>query len=640
MQIESVIRPLPIWQGVSPFEIENTFRIREPDARTKSAGRRGRCRARCRSRGRSRSARSAAAPMSAVESITGRVPGSRGRIVTFVRSRGDLELGARLVGPRREQDLVVVARRQVDADDDPARLRLAAEEAGRLVLGGDVDQIAARRRRDRERGEGQRRADRPAEPATGCAPEPCIEPRMSPSLRASARFASRDEAGIAVGRLRAVEAATKSFETRVLFRHIDEPGLHTIETYERLGGYTALKTRVPRPRARRSRQRVRGFRPARPRRRRLLDGQEGELPAARRHGQVPLLQRRRVRARHLQGPRADVQEPARARRGRRDRRDGGRRDPRVHLHPRRVRRDRRPPRRRRRRGLRRRLPRRRHPRHRGQRQHRRPPRRRRLHLRRGDGAARLARGQARQPAPEAAVPGDPGPLRRPDADQQRRDADEPPERRQQRRRLVQELRHRAVDRHQGRLRLRLRPAARATTRSSSASPPATSSTASPAARPRAARSRPGTRAAPPRPVLGPEELDLPYSFEALAEAGSMLGSGAIIVADDSRLDPGDGAADRALLPARVVRQVQPLPRGHELDREDARARRPRRGHPDGPRHHRLGPGQHHRPLPLRPRRRDGDAGRPRWSAAGARSSRRRSPAPARPARRRSTSSPP
>jgi len=35
------------------------------------------------------------------------------------------------------------------------------------------------------------------------------------------------------------------------------------------------------------------------------------------------------------------------------------------------------------------------------------------------------------------------------------------------------------------------------------------------------------------PVLGPEELDLPYSFEAMADAGSMLGSGAIIVADDS-----------------------------------------------------------------------------------------------------------
>jgi NADH-quinone oxidoreductase subunit F len=35
------------------------------------------------------------------------------------------------------------------------------------------------------------------------------------------------------------------------------------------------------------------------------------------------------------------------------------------------------------------------------------------------------------------------------------------------------------------------------------------------------------------PVLGPDELDLPYSFEAMAEAGSMLGSGAIIIADET-----------------------------------------------------------------------------------------------------------
>jgi NADH-quinone oxidoreductase subunit F len=34
------------------------------------------------------------------------------------------------------------------------------------------------------------------------------------------------------------------------------------------------------------------------------------------------------------------------------------------------------------------------------------------------------------------------------------------------------------------------------------------------------------------PVLKPEDLDRPYSFEAMAEAGSMLGSGSIIVADD------------------------------------------------------------------------------------------------------------
>jgi NADH-quinone oxidoreductase subunit F len=35
------------------------------------------------------------------------------------------------------------------------------------------------------------------------------------------------------------------------------------------------------------------------------------------------------------------------------------------------------------------------------------------------------------------------------------------------------------------------------------------------------------------PVLTEEHLDLPYDFEHMAEAGSMLGSGAIIVIDDS-----------------------------------------------------------------------------------------------------------
>ena len=58
-----------------------------------------------------------------------------------------------------------------------------------------------------------------------------------------------------------------------------------------------------------------------------------------------------------------------------------------------------------------------------------------------------------------------------------------------------------------------------------------------------------------------------------------------------------------------LRQVHAVPRGHELDREDARAHRARRGHADGPRHHGLGPGADHRQLPVRARRRDGDAGR-------------------------------
>ena len=44
------------------------------------------------------------------------------------------------------------------------------------------------------------------------------------------------------------------------------------------------------------------------------------------------------------------------------------------------------------------------------------------------------------------------------------------------------------------------------------------------------------------------------------------------------------AAAGRVLPPRVVRQVRALPRGHELDREDARADRRGRGHADGPRH--------------------------------------------------------
>ena len=204
----------------------------------------------------------------------------------------------------------------------------------------------------------------------------------------------------------------------------------------------------------------RGVRPQGPRGRRILDGQEGLVPAARRHGEVPLLQRRRVRARHLQGPRAHVQEPARAGRGHRDLGARRRRVLRLHLHPRRVLGGRRRPGRRRCRGLRGRVSGREHPGLRLPDRAGRPPRRRRLHLRRGDRAPRLARGQARKPAPEAAVPRDPGPLRRADADQQRRDADERAADRHQRIPVVQDDGHRAVHGHEGRLRLGLREAPR------------------------------------------------------------------------------------------------------------------------------------------------------------------------------------
>ena len=90
-----------------------------------------------------------------------------------------------------------------------------------------------------------------------------------------------------------------------------------------------------------------------------------------------------------------------------------------------------------------------------------PPRRRRLHLRRGDSAARVARGQARPAALEAAVPGDPGPVRVADADQQRRDDHERAEGARARPGGVLEDRRAArLDRHARLLPLRQRREAR------------------------------------------------------------------------------------------------------------------------------------------------------------------------------------
>ena len=149
------------------------------------------------------------------------------------------------------------------------------------------------------------------------------------------------------------------------------------------------------------------------------------------------------------------------------------------------------------------------------------------------GAARLAGGQARQPAAEAAVPRQPGPLPGPDADQQRRDA-----------------RDGARDH---------RAWAARSTRSSAPRPrPAPSSSrvsghvqrpgnyeielGHPLARDHLRARRRPARGAPVKcwfpggssaPVLTAADLDVPYDFDSLAKAGSMLGSGAIIVVDDS-----------------------------------------------------------------------------------------------------------
>ena len=175
--------------------------------------------------------------------------------------------------------------------------------------------------------------------------------------------------------------------------------------------------------ARRAHPAGQGLRAARPRRRGLPDRHEvGLHPAGRRQAALPRRQRRRVRAGHLQGHPADDGQPAHARRGRDHRRRtrSARNTAFIYVRgevaPRRsagcsaaVAR-----------GVRRRLPRQGHPRLRLRPRRRRARRRRGLHLRRGDGAARLARGPPRPAAAAPAVPRRRRPLRLPDGRQQRR----------------------------------------------------------------------------------------------------------------------------------------------------------------------------------------------------------------------------
>ncbi len=121
--------------------------------------------------------------------------------------------------------------------------------------------------------------------------------------------------------------------------------------------------------------------------------------------EVHLLQRRRERAGHVQGSRADGAQPAPALRGLPDRLLGDRREGRLHLHPRRVLPRAADPRGGAREGLRAGLRRQEHHGLRLRLRHRHPPRRRRVRGGRRDRADRVARGQARAAAHQAAVPG-------------------------------------------------------------------------------------------------------------------------------------------------------------------------------------------------------------------------------------------
>ena len=63
--------------------------------------------------------------------------------------------------------------------------------------------------------------------------------------------------------------------------------------------------------------------------------------------------------------------------------------------------------------------------------------------------------------------------------------------------------------------------------------------------------------------------DVRMDFKSLAAAGSMLGSGAMVVCAEGTLHAGHGAQRRALFPQRILRQVRAVPRGLAKDGRDA-----------------------------------------------------------------------
>ena len=359
----------------------------------------------------------------------------------------------------------------------------------------------------------------------------------------------------------------------------------SIETYRRA-------RRLPVARARRCKEieperapeRARGLRPARPRRRRLLDGQEGLVPAARRHGQVPLLQRRRVRARHLQGPRADAEEPPPADRGRHDR---GARAPAPtaafifirgeyaagRRHPRRAR-----------------SPRPTRPAT-SARTSSAPAIEVELVVHRGAGAYICGeetalldslegkRGNPRLKPPFPAIQGLYG---GPTLINNVETLSNVPHIVANGADWFKSFGTEQSPGHQGRLGLRLRAAARQL-RDRARHPVARDHL-----RPRRRPARgPRGQGLVPRRLLG-AGADRRGARPALQLRGDGRGRLDARLGRDHRrrrlrLDPAAGAADGALLPPRVVRQVHALPRGHQLDGEDARAGDPRRGDADGPR---------------------------------------------------------
>ncbi len=241
----------------------------------------------------------------------------------------------------------------------------------------------------------------------------------------------------------------------VLTKYVREPNSFTLDFYLAARGLRGAEDGADQEAGRDHRD-GEGVGPARPRRRRFSD--RHEVAVRRQENRTPLhrLQRRRERAGDVQGPPADGAQPAPAHRGVRDWLLRDRREGRLHLHSRRVLPRAGESRARHRRGLREGHSRQEHFRIRLRLRRVRPPRRRRLRGGRGDGAARVARGQARAAAQQAAVSRRGRRLRQADRGQQRRDAVQRARHHLERRRLVLGSRPREERRPEAVLRQRSR----------------------------------------------------------------------------------------------------------------------------------------------------------------------------------------
>ena len=94
------------------------------------------------------------------------------------------------------------------------------------------------------------------------------------------------------------------------------------------------------------------------------------------------------------------------------------------------------------------------------------------------------------------------------------------------------------------------------------------------------------------PALTADEIDVAMDFDSVAKAGSMLGSGGVVVDRRRAVHCEIRTAHDEVLPARKLRMVHPVPRGHGLAEKDADSFPQRRRREERHRQHAVPGGKH------------------------------------------------